>query len=118
MKYSEKIKQARDRNTSPEMLALLAQDEDANIRWRVADNINTSAETLMLLARDENESVRYTIAENINTLPEMLILLAQDKDKDVREVALQNMNYVKPKKRDIYSELEQSLAQSLLVRDE
>ena len=64
MKYSEKIERAKNPNTSPKVLALLAQDQDANVRCNVARNTSTPAEALALLARDKDEDVREAAKEN------------------------------------------------------
>lgn len=54
--------------TSPEILALLANDEDWwVVRQGVAYNTNTPPETLELLANDEDPWVREEVARNPNT---------------------------------------------------
>ena len=40
-KYVEKIRQAQDRDTPAEVLALLAQDQNADVRRNVARNTST-----------------------------------------------------------------------------
>ena len=84
---------AHNSNTPPETLTGLARDEDEDIRWRVADNLNTPPEALTLLARDENYYVRYGVARNPSTTPEILTILAQDVNVQVRHAATQNPNY-------------------------
>jgi hypothetical protein len=58
---------ARNPNTPPETLILLAKDKNYNVRWRVAQNPNTPPETLALMAKDENSYVRSWVARNPNT---------------------------------------------------
>ena len=62
-----KLEMARNPNTSAETLALLAQDEDDDVRYEVAGNPSTSAETLALLAKDEDWQVRAAVAWNPHT---------------------------------------------------
>ena len=61
-----KLSQARDPNTSPEILSVLATYEDVNVRFEVARNPNTSPETLQVLATDEHNYVRHWVAQNPN----------------------------------------------------
>ena len=76
-----KLSQALNPNTSPEILFVLATDEDVDVRYWVAKNPNTSAETLSVLATDEDENVRYWVAKNPNTSPETLAVLATDENE-------------------------------------
>ena len=62
----EKIKLAKDPNTSQETLSVLATDEDWCIRCWVAKNPNTSQETLAILATDKNPDVYYGVERNPN----------------------------------------------------
>ena len=84
---------ARNPNTPPEILTILAQDKDEYVRWNVAQNPNTPPEILTILARDENYSVLWEVASNPNTPPEILTILARDKSWNVRCAAEQNPNY-------------------------
>jgi hypothetical protein len=83
---------ARDLNTSPEILALLANnlannDDHWVVRENVATNPNTPPETLDRLVNDD-VGVRIGAAQNPNTSPETLERLANDEDWCVRcEVA-------------------------------
>jgi hypothetical protein len=72
---SNKCRIASDGNTSPETLAVLATDEDSDVRWRVAYNRNTPPETLELLAQDENSDVRWQVARNPNATEEILLTI-------------------------------------------
>jgi hypothetical protein len=58
--------QALDPNTPPEILTILARDEDYCVRWRVAGNSNTPPEALTILARDEVGDVRWGVERNPN----------------------------------------------------
>lgn len=57
---------AHDPNTTPEILQVLATDEDDLVRYRVALNPNTTPEILQVLATDEDFFVRYWVAHNPN----------------------------------------------------
>jgi hypothetical protein len=81
---------ARNPNTPPETLTILARDEDSYVRWGVARNPNTPPETLTILARDENSDVRYWVAWNPNTPPETLTILARDRHYYVRSGVARN----------------------------
>src|SRR3990167_5950907 len=90
IKYVEKVRQAQDQSTSAEVLALLAQDQNADVRYNVALNTSTSPEALTLLAQDQDADVRYYVAQNTSTPAEVLTLLAQDQGADVRYSVAQN----------------------------
>ena len=53
------------KSTPPEVLVLLAKDEDKTVRWGVARNVSTPAETLALLAKDVDEDVRRYATNNL-----------------------------------------------------
>ena len=74
---------ARHPRTSAEVLAALATDEDADVRWVVALRSSTPAELLNDLASDKNKYVRRAVALNLSTPAELLNKLASDKDVDV-----------------------------------
>jgi hypothetical protein len=88
----ERKELARNPNTPPETLAILAQDEDEYMRNRVAWNHNTTPEILTLLARDKDSWVHRGVAQNPNTSPETLTLLARDEDWGVRWGVARNPN--------------------------
>ena len=76
-------RQERARNsTSPEELEKLANDEDQEVRSRVASNTNTPVSLLEKLAEDEDRYVRRSVAANENTPVSVLEKLAEDEDKD------------------------------------
>src|SRR3990167_5870791 len=90
IKHVEKIRQAQDRDTPAEVLALLAQDQNADVRRNVARNTSATQQVLTLLAQDKDVYVRCYVAQSTSTSPEALVLLAQDKDADVRYNVAQN----------------------------
>ncbi len=93
LSFDETIKLAKNPNTLPETLKVLATDENSCVRCCVARNPNTLPETLNVLATDENYCVRCWVAENPNTPAETLKVLATDKDSCVRCYVAENPNY-------------------------
>jgi 3-methyladenine DNA glycosylase AlkC len=75
MSISDNCRIASDENTSPETLAVLANDKHWYIRCSVASNPNTAPQTLELLAQDENSYVRYWVARNPNTTEEIFLMV-------------------------------------------
>ena len=59
--------QAKNPNTPPEVLEVLATDEEPNVRRWVAQNPNTSPEVLEILATDEDYWISYWAARNPNS---------------------------------------------------
>ena len=78
MNTDEKINLAKNKNTSPEILEKLVEDEDANVRETVAENPNTPAEFLKNLAEDRDWFIRWEVASNPNTPIEVLRKLAKN----------------------------------------
>lgn len=70
--------------TPPEVLALLAEDEDWRVRIRVAKNPATPPEVLVLLAEDPVLEVRIEVGRNTHTPIESLKKLAEDPERGVR----------------------------------
>jgi hypothetical protein len=62
-----KNKLAKNPNTPPELLEVLATDEDWEVRYWVATNPNTPPEALKVLATDKYGNVRYCVAKNPNS---------------------------------------------------
>ena len=93
---------AENSNTSPEILARLANDMNATVRLRVAYNLNTSPETLARLANDEDWVVRECVAENLNTPQESIKNLANDNNSVVAYYARNNENYNNPMKLETF----------------
>ena len=83
---------ARNPNTSPETLAMLAKDIEWVVRASVAKNPNASPETLAMLAKDIEWGVRASVAENPNTSPDLLRILSKDEDGLVRISVAGNPN--------------------------
>ena len=73
--------QAKNPNTPPEVLEVLATDEEPNVRRWVAQNPNTSPEVLEILATDDNFYVRCAVARNPNAteLIRRLVLMTHKK---------------------------------------
>lgn len=69
---------AQDPNTSTELLADLAKDENHWVLVRVAKNPNTSKETLAKLAQNEYWRIRLAVVGNPNIQYETLHVLSQD----------------------------------------
>ena len=57
---------------SPEILTILARDENSSVRWNVAHNPNTPPETLTILARDKDRDVRHIVKRNPNATREVI----------------------------------------------
>jgi hypothetical protein len=83
---------AANEYTSADMFAMLAKDEDWSVREQVALNESTPADVLTLLAKDENGNVREAVAGNNNTSVETLTILASDKEWWVRYAIARNEN--------------------------
>ena len=79
-----KLSQARDPNTSPETLSVLATDKVWVIRYWVAQNPNTSPEILWDLATDKDEDVRYSVGQNPNAteLIRRIVLMTDSQEND------------------------------------
>ena len=97
--YDKKLELALNPNTSPEILKVLATDEDSCVRYGVAINPNTSPETLKVLATDEDSCVRYGVKKNPNyktktielTVVEydaLKVLLESSQDESLKTLAL------------------------------
>jgi len=84
MTYEEKLNQAENPSTPPEILSQLSKDEDATVRRFVAMNSSTPPEILSQLSKDEDASVRWYVAGNPSTPPEILSQLSKDKDTGIR----------------------------------
>ena len=74
-KVKDRLKLARDKNTSQEILYYLAEhDPDAGVRRAVAQNRSTPIHASVLLAKDNDIDVRLTLAERlIYLLPDLSI---------------------------------------------
>ena len=81
---TERIKLARNPNTSVETLSVLATDENPSVRYWVARHPNTPVETLSVLATDEDSDVRYWVARHPNAteIVKRLVLMTNSKRMD------------------------------------
>jgi hypothetical protein len=77
-------------NTPEPVLERLSQDKDQDVRWMVALNPNAPEPILEHLSQDESAIVRREVARNPNTTGSVLVQLAGDRDPGVRMVALDN----------------------------
>ena len=71
---------AMNPNTPPEILNKLSKDKDWEVRESVAMNPNTSSETLDELSEDEEWTIRNLVASNPNTSKETLDSMVQAGD--------------------------------------
>jgi len=62
----------------PEMLYYLAEDEEAGVRWAVAENQATPRQADALLAGDVDDEVRLSLARKISRLAPELNTTAQN----------------------------------------
>jgi len=67
-----KFELAYNPNTPPEILTILARDEDVDVRCGVAHNPTIPPEILTLLARDEIFWVRCRVERNPNATREVI----------------------------------------------
>jgi hypothetical protein len=81
---------ASNPHTPVEALSALAHDADTNVRCCVARNTQASAETLNALAQDADVYVRYYVASNPHTPVETLSALAHDAVVSVRRCVAKN----------------------------
>ena len=81
---------AENPSTTKEVLALLASDDDRWVRFAVTENPSTPVEVLALLASDEDKGVRFAVARNPSTPPKALAKLASDEEDDVRQGVAMN----------------------------
>jgi hypothetical protein len=68
----ERLEVARNPNTPPETLTILARDKNSGVRWWVARHNNTPPEILTILARDKDWGVRYQVIHNPNSTREVI----------------------------------------------
>jgi hypothetical protein len=73
--------------TLPDILSLLADSCNLEVRMAVADNKNTLLETMMMLAQDESADLRYQLAESHNIHYSVLKVLAKDSNPFVADRA-------------------------------
>jgi len=72
------IQAAENPATSADILGMLAESCNVEVRMAVAHNPSALLETVTALAQDESDDLRYQLAENHNIHESVLILLAKD----------------------------------------
>ncbi len=86
---SDRLKIAKSKNTQPELLYYLAQqDPDASVRQAVARNKSTPVHASSVLAKDKDEDVRLALA---NRLMKLLPHLSEDKQSQLYAYAIQSL---------------------------
>ncbi len=81
-------------NTSPETLAMLANDKNAGVVREVASNRNTPEATLANLFETTHESgILYRIASNPGTSRQVLQKLGVNPDKEIADAARFTLNW-------------------------
>lgn len=76
---SEWVMQAAENSSTPvDILSMLAESCNVEVRMAVADNGNALLETTMMLAQDESTDLRYQLAESHNIHKSVLKLLVED----------------------------------------
>lgn len=75
----ERIRLAKS-TSNTNILNVLAQDEDSQVRFHVARSTNATTEILMKLATDKKREVRDAVAINENVTAEILLKLTEDKN--------------------------------------
>jgi len=85
-----KMHVAGEPEIEPEVLQILARDENEGIRTFIATRRSTPAEILQQLARDKDLKVRSAVAMNLSAPAEILQTLAGDEDPKIRVVVAAN----------------------------
>jgi hypothetical protein len=75
-----------------DILDLMADDEDADIRYAITQNPSITSTILHKLISDSDRFVRREVARNINTSADDLISLSRDRDLRVRIAVADNPN--------------------------
>ena len=81
-----RMRDARNRQNTPQHLQQYLTDEDWQVRRELASNRRATAEMLQQLAGDPDKRVRITVITNTQTADDTHYLLASDPDIDVRSV--------------------------------
>jgi predicted DNA-binding WGR domain protein len=81
---------AKQPETAPQTLALLAEDYHENVRKVIAANLNTPTDVLEKLVGDRTVEVRVALAKNPTTPASALIQLADDVYEKVRKIVLKH----------------------------
>lgn len=74
------LRAAEDPSTPLDILEMLAENCNVEVRMAVADNESAALSTLLMLAVDESADLRYQLAENHNIDHKVLKLLLADEN--------------------------------------
>src|SRR5690606_2504270 len=88
----ERLALAQDEDTSEEVLAILAQDEDEDVLLAVWNNPSTDVDVREELLYHPSDWLRQTIAEDPHLYGSACVILAQDDNAGVRERIAENPN--------------------------
>lgn len=77
---------------APEVLRVLARDQDPYLRAKVAEQRNTPPEVIASLARDESTIVRRGVAANPSTASEVLATLTEEPDAETLRLLARHPN--------------------------
>jgi dihydroxyacid dehydratase/phosphogluconate dehydratase len=76
---TERVLEAAENHSTPnDILSMLAESCNIEVRMAVAGNKNTLLETVVMLSQDESADLRYQLAKNHNIPESVLHLLAED----------------------------------------
>ena len=78
------------KTSDPEVLAKLADNENSDVRERVAENPSTPLEALAKLANDARWDIRQNVVRNPSVSSELLAKLANDEIRMVRHAVAKN----------------------------
>jgi len=90
--FMDRCEAASDVAVTVDLLELLSNDLDANVRGVVGENQITPQHILQKLSQDPDSGVRCTVARNPSTALEILLILLGDPDVYVRKGAKNNPN--------------------------
>jgi hypothetical protein len=90
--FMDRCEAACDVVVTVDLLELLSNDLDANVRGVVGENQITPQHILQQLSQDPDSGVRCTVARNPSTALEILLILLDDTDEYVRKGAKNNPN--------------------------
>jgi hypothetical protein len=85
---------AQDPTQPDEVIQLLSQDRDEEVRTAVARNPAIGDDLMRLLAEDPDLDVRWRIATRLDAPVDVLLLLGEDPVEVVRQVARQNPAWI------------------------
>ncbi|MDF7647058.1 HEAT repeat domain-containing protein [Pantoea sp. Acro-805] len=88
---------AHNKTVPLEILNVLANDVDPDVRYSVAMKKKLSLEIFKRLASDEDYSVRLCIAKNKKAPSSILEMLSNDPEEDIKNLANENFSKIKTK---------------------